>query len=86
MPPNLRPAMQDELERTVLTEVVELGELTIAELILRIARDPDDETTKDKIRNATRDLRRDGLVRYLDDDEIVTPTRPAIRTYELLTE
>lgn len=78
--------MPTKLERTVLTEVVELGELTIAELILRIAHDPDDETAKDKIRNATRDLRRDGVVRYREDDEIVTATRPAIRMYELLTE
>lgn len=78
--------MQDELERTVLTEIVELGELTIEELILRTAGDPEDEATKDRIRNATRDLRRDGLVRYREDDEIVTPTRPAIRMYELLTE
>lgn len=77
--------MHDEFERMVLTEVVQLGELTIAELILRIARDPDDETTKDRIRIATRDLRRDGLVRYRDDDEIVTPTRPGIRGYELFT-
>lgn len=78
--------MSDEFERTVLTEVVQLEQLTIPELILRTARDPDDEATRDKIRNATRDLRRDGLVRFRDDDEVVTPTRPAIRAYELLTE
>jgi hypothetical protein len=74
-----------DLERMVVTEIVELGELTIPELILRIARNPDDEVVKDRIRIATRDLRRDGLVRYRDDDEIVTPTRAAVRGYELFT-
>jgi hypothetical protein len=74
------------LERAAVTEIVELGELTIPELIMRIAQDPKDDATRDKIRIATRDLRRDGLVRYRDDDEVVTPTRPALRMYELLTE
>jgi hypothetical protein len=77
--------MPAELERTILAEVVQLEQLTIAELILRVSRDPEGETTKETIRNAIRDLRRDGLVRYRDDDEVVTPTRPATRGYELFT-
>jgi hypothetical protein len=76
-----------QLERTVLTEVVQLHPelLTIPELILRIARRPEDETAKEEIRNAIRDLRRSGLVRYRDDDEVVEPTHAALRAYDLLT-
>jgi hypothetical protein len=79
--------MPAELERTVLTEIVELHPelLTIDELILRVARHPRDETTKEEIRNAIRDLRRSGLVRYRDDDEVVEPTHAALRAFDLLT-
>lgn len=75
------------LERTVLAEVIELHPelLTIAELIQRIARRPEDETTKEEIRNAIRDLRRSGLVRYRDDGEVVEPTHAALRAFDLLT-
>jgi hypothetical protein len=78
--------MGAELERTVLTEVVELHPelLTIPELILRIARRPEDETTKEEIRNAIRDLRRSGLLRYRGD-EVVEPTHAALRAFDLLT-
>lgn len=79
--------MPAQLERTVLAEIVELHPelLTIPELILRIARYPDDATTKEEIRNAARDLRRSGLLRYRDDDEVVEPTHAALRAYALLT-
>ena len=75
-----------DLERTILTEVIELHPelLTIAELILWIARRPEDERKKEEIRNAIRDLRRSGLVRYRDD-EVVEPTYAAVRAFELLT-
>ena len=80
--------MTEELERTVLHEIVELHpeRLTIPELILRIARDPYDEATAEKIRIATRDLRRSGLARYRNDDEVVEPTHAALRAFVLLTE
>lgn len=78
--------MHPQLEQTILTEVVQLHPelLTIPELILRIARRPDDEAAKEEIRNAVRDLRRSGLVRY-GDDEVVEPTHAALRAYDLLT-
>lgn len=78
--------MRPQLERTVLAEIVQLHpeRLTIPELILRIARHPGDETRKEEIRNAARDLRRAGLVRY-GDDEVVEPTHAALRAYDLLT-
>jgi hypothetical protein len=77
-----------ELERTVLHEIVELHpeRLTISELILRIARDPGDEATGERVRIATRELRRSGLARYHDGDEIVEPTHAALRAFVLLTE
>lgn len=76
-----------ELERTVLTETVQLHpeQLTIPELILRVARDPYAETTNEEIRKATRELRRSGLIRYRDDDEVVEATHTAYRAYELFT-
>lgn len=76
-----------QLERTILAEIVQLHPelLTIPELILRIARQPTDEAAKEEIRNAIRDLRRSGLARYRDDDEVVEPTHAALRAYDLLT-
>jgi hypothetical protein len=75
------------VERTVLEEVIELHpeRLTIPELILRIAIDPDDTAAIDTIRNAIRDLRRSGLLRYGNDEGIVEPTHAAIRAFSLLT-
>jgi len=82
-----RLTVHPQLERTVLTEVVQLHPelLTISELILRIARHPDDEATKEEIGNAVRDLRRSGLVRYRDSEQVVEPTHAALRAYDLLT-
>jgi hypothetical protein len=79
--------MERELERTVLTEVVQLHPelLTIPELILRTVSDPQDEPMKEKIGLAARELRRSGLVRYRNDDEVVEPTHAALRTHELFT-
>lgn len=76
-----------DLERTTLMEVIELHpeRLTIDELIIRTATDPDDFKKADPIRQAIRDLRRSGLVRYRNDDELVEPTHAALAAYELLT-
>lgn len=67
------PSMPVELERTVLTEIAKLHpeQLTIAELILGLARDSDGKQAEEQIRNAARELRRSGLVRYRDDSEVV---------------
>jgi len=80
--------MTQELERTVLHEIVELHpeRLTIPELVLRIARDPEDKATGEKIRIAARELRRSGLARYRAGDEVVEPTHAALQAFVLLTE
>jgi len=54
-------------------------------VILRVAVDPDDDTTAERIRRALGELRRSGLVRYRDDDELVEPTHAAVRAFLLLT-
>lgn len=77
--------LTEELERTVISEILQLYPLTISELVLRVAPNPGDAATEDNVRIATRDLRRDGLVRYRNDDEVVEPTRAAVRMDELLT-
>jgi hypothetical protein len=80
--------MPAEFEQAALTEVVKLHpeHLTISELILRIAPDPEDEATQEKVRHAIRELRRSGLARYRDEDEVVEPTHAALRAFDLLTE
>lgn len=85
--PSLCREMPAEFEQAALNEIVELHpeHLTIPELILRIARDPEDEVTEEKIRHAVRELRRSGLARYRDEDEVVEPTHAALRAFELLT-
>jgi hypothetical protein len=77
----------EALERTALEEVIELQphRLSISELHLRIARDPDDQPEEEAIRLAIRELRSDGLLRYRSDDEIVEPTLPALSAFALLT-
>lgn len=83
-----RPGHSPELvERTLLEEVVELHpeRLTIEELALRTAPDPDDSADVEAIRQAIRDLRRSGLLRYRNDDEVVEPTHAAMTAYALLT-
>ncbi len=82
-----RLAEDEARERAVLEEVVELHpeRLTIPELILRVAIDPDDAARAEMIRQAARELRRSGLIRYRDDDELVEPTHAAIRAFLLLT-
>jgi hypothetical protein len=79
--------MPAEFEQVALIEVVDLHpeHLTIPELILRIARDPESEAMQEKMRDAIRELRRSGLVRYRDDDEVVEPTHAILRAFDLLT-
>jgi len=82
------PAAEAEvLERTILEEVVELHpeRLTIPELILRIATDPNDEAKGEKIKHAARELRRSGLFRYRNGDELVEPTHAALTAFLLFT-
>lgn len=87
-PVSARSAQAEDMERLVLHEIVELHpeQLTIPELILRIARDPEDEATRERIGNAVRDLGRSGLARCRDgEDEVVEPTHAALRAYVLFT-
>lgn len=59
--------------------------LTIPELTLRMAADPLDRGEAETVREAARELRRDGLLRYRNDDEAIEPTRAAVRAYAILT-
>ena len=76
-----------ERERTILEEVIELapGRLTLAELVLRLAQDPESAGEADEIRRGARELRRSGLIRYRNDDELLEATHAAIAAYRLLT-
>jgi hypothetical protein len=53
--------------------------LSVAELSLRIAADPEDGRETETIAHAIRDLRRSGLVRYRNGDQLVEPPHPAMR-------
>ena len=77
----------DLVEPVLLEEVIELLpiRLTVFELCQRIAADPHDERAIETIKQATGDLRRWGLLRYRNDDELVEPTQAALRAFELLT-
>lgn len=73
--------------RVILIEVIERApaRLTVDELALRIASDPEDVREAETATDAIRDLRRAGLVRYRNDEELVEPTQAALRAYSLLT-
>lgn len=79
--PSHRPT---QIEQVVLEMVLELhpNHLTADELILEVAgeRDP---TEPDYIRNAIRDLKGSGLLRYIDEG--VAPTHAALRAGTLLS-
>ena len=64
----------------ILREATELHpqRLTVEELSLRIVSDPEDHWEVETAANAIRDLRRSGLVRYRNDDQVVEPTHAAI--------
>jgi hypothetical protein len=75
------------VERAILEEVIELlpVRLTVAELCLWIAADPEDDREAETIRDAIRDLKRSGLLRYRGDDLLVEPTQAAVQAFALLT-
>jgi len=70
----------------ILEEAVELHprHLTARELSLRIVIDPDDSREIETAIGAIEDLRESGLFRYRNDDEVVEPTRAALRAVTLL--
>ncbi len=82
VPPKYSPEL---VERAVLEVVIDLhpAVMTMAELLLRIAGDPQDGREIDTIACAVSDLRG---VRLLQDDhnERVEPTPAALRAAELL--
>lgn len=84
IPPNYLP---EPVERAVLEEVIELLPvcLTVNELCLWIAADPEDDREVEVIRHAIRDLKRSGLLRYRSDDQLVEPTQAAVQAFALLT-
>jgi aryl-alcohol dehydrogenase-like predicted oxidoreductase len=81
-PPKYNPKL---VEHAILVEVIEQhpSRLTIRELTLRIVSDPDDSTEVETATDAIRDLRRSGLVRYRNDDQLVEPTQAALRAHAL---
>jgi len=82
-PPVYRPKL---VEDALLGAAVDLhpARLTIPELSLKVAANPHDGREMETITEAIRELRRCGLFRYRDDDEIVEPTQAALRAFELL--
>lgn len=74
------------VERVVLEEAIDLHpqRLTAPELALRIVTNPDDRMEMETAIQAIRELRRSGLLRYRDDDEVVEPTPSALRAHALL--
>jgi hypothetical protein len=81
--PNYRPNL---VEEALFVEAVDLHplRLTIPELSLKIAANPHDGREMETIAEAIRELRRCGLFRYRNDDEVVEPTQAALRAFELL--
>jgi hypothetical protein len=82
--PNYLP---EHVERAVLEAVIDLlpVRLTVAELCLRIAANPEDRREVEVIKRAIRDLKRSGLLRCRSDDQIVEPTQAAVQALALLT-
>ncbi len=78
---------REAVERAVLEEVIELlpVRMTVAELCLWIAANPEDDREVETIRDAIRDLKRSGLLRYRNDGMVVEPTRAAVQAFALLT-
>lgn len=72
------------MESAVLQRVLDVhpARLTMAELIRELAGENVDFGTRDAIERAARDLSGVGLVHLVD--EFVTPTRAALRYWELL--
>ena len=71
----------DQLQKAVLDRLLELGQLSVAELIRDLTAQPDDFVASDPVERAVRDLVRAGLVHR--HDHFVSPTRAAVRFHEL---
>lgn len=80
--PNYNPAL---VRQVILDEALELHpqRLTIRELSLRIVSDPKDSTEVEAATEAICDLRRSGLLRYRNDDQVVEPTHAAFSAAEI---
>lgn len=68
------------VRQVILEETLELHpqRLTVGELARRIVSDPDDGMEVETATEAIRDLRRSGLLRYRNDDQVVEPTHAAL--------
>ncbi len=75
-PPKYNPEL---VAQVILEEAIELypQRLTVGELSLRIVSDPDDGREVETASEAICDLRRSGLFRYRNDDQVVEPTHAA---------
>jgi hypothetical protein len=82
-PPAYRPKL---VEAALLVEAVNQhpARLRIDELSLKVAADPHDSREIETIAEAILELRRCGLFRYRNDDEVVEPTQAAIHAFDLL--
>jgi hypothetical protein len=80
--PNYDPVL---VEQVILDEALDLHpqRLTVRELSLRIVSDPHDSTEVETATDAIRDLRRSGLLRYRNDDQVVEPTHAAFSAAEI---
>lgn len=76
IPPKYNPAL---VQQVILEGAIELHpqRLTVGELSLKIVADPDDSREIETVIQAICDLRRSGLLRYRNDDEVVEPTHAA---------
>jgi hypothetical protein len=77
----------EAVERVVLEEVIELlpVRMTVSELCSWIAANSEDHREVETIREAIRDLKRSGLLRYRNDDQVVEPTQAVVQAFALLT-
>ena len=73
------------VEQAILEEALELypQRLTVSELSLRVVSDPEDSGEIETAVHATRNLRRSGLLRYRNDDQVVEPTHAAFSAVAL---
>jgi hypothetical protein len=78
-------ATPESIEQALLDVTIRLlpARLTVLEICRRIASDPEDRSEVETIKEAIRELRRYGLFRYRNDDEVVEPTLPALHAFAL---
>lgn len=75
----------ESAECEVLEEIIELLpiRLTVSELCQKVTSGSQDKRRVERARNAIRDLRGWGLLRYRDDDQLVEPTPAAVHFSDL---